>query len=67
MAKERSKLLGGRPPKGDKAQSTRLYVRAVDADKELLEEAAEAAGMSLSEWIRDRLLKTAKRELKQYQ
>ncbi len=56
----------GRPPKADVAQSTRLYVRAVDADKELLEAAANAAGMTLSEWIRDRLVRTAKRELNKY-
>ena len=54
----------GRPPKGAKPQSTRLYVRAIDTEKETLEAAAEAAGMKLSEWVRDRLLRAAKRELK---
>lgn len=56
----------GRPPVGDKTQNTRLYVRAIDDEKVLLEEAARLAGMSLSDWIRDRLVKAASRELKRY-
>jgi uncharacterized protein (DUF1778 family) len=56
----------GRPPSGEKPQNTRLYVRAIDAEKELLEEAARKAGMSLSDWIRDRLTKAAIKELKRY-
>ena len=56
----------GRPPIRDKAQNTRLYVRAIDAEKSLLEDAANRAGMSLSDWIRDRLVKAANRELKRY-
>lgn len=50
----------------EQPQNVRLYVRAIDAEKELLEEAAEAAGLSLSEWIRDRLIRAAKREMKRY-
>jgi len=56
----------GRPPVGEKAQNARLYVRAVDSEKELLEDAARQAGMTLSDWIRDRLTKAARRELKRY-
>lgn len=56
----------GRPPKGDEAQSARLYLRAVDDEKDLFESAAKAADLSLSEWIRDRLVKAAKRELNRY-
>lgn len=56
----------GRPPVGGKSQNVRLYVRTIDNEKELLEQAAQAAGVSLSEWIRDRLVKTAQRELKRY-
>jgi hypothetical protein len=62
MGKENKQL--GRPPIGDESQSARLYLRAVDTDKELFEDAAKAAGMRLSEWIRDRLVKAARRELK---
>jgi uncharacterized protein (DUF1778 family) len=54
----------GRPPKGDEPQAARLYLRAVDEEKNLFEAAAEAAGVSLSEWIRDRLVKAAKKETK---
>jgi uncharacterized protein (DUF1778 family) len=54
----------GRPPRGIKPQTERLYVRAVDDDKALIANAAEAAGMSLSEWIRSRLVLVAKQELK---
>jgi multisubunit Na+/H+ antiporter MnhE subunit len=62
----KEKRTPGRPPVRDKAQNTRLYVRAIDAEKDLLEEAARRAQMSLSDWIRDRLVKTATKELKRY-
>jgi uncharacterized protein (DUF1778 family) len=65
MGKEEPKL-PGRPPIGENTQTARVYVRAEDSDKVLFEDAAEAAGISLSEWIRDRLVKAAKRELKRY-
>lgn len=45
-------------------QTARLYLRSEDADKRLYEEAALAAGLTLSDWIRDRLTKAAKRELR---
>lgn len=54
----------GRPPIAGKAQNARLYVRAIDNEKELLERAAIQAGMTLSDWIRDRLIKIAIKELK---
>jgi hypothetical protein len=54
----------GRPPIGDEPQAARLYLRAEDADKALFSAAAEAADMKLSEWIRDRLVRAAKAELK---
>jgi uncharacterized protein (DUF1778 family) len=56
----------GRPPAGEKAQNARLYVRAIDTEKDLIEEAARQAGMTLSDWIRHRLVKSARRELKRY-
>lgn len=57
----------GRPPVREKSQNARLYVRTIEEEKELLESAAEAAGMTLSEWIRNRLVRTAKRELRRYE
>jgi len=54
----------GRPPLRGESQKARLYVRAIDSEKELMEDAAQRAGMTLSDWIRDRLVKTAQRELR---
>jgi hypothetical protein len=53
----------GRPrldPEGPPAKY--LTVRASDAEREAYKEAAERAGAPLSEWVRDRLNKAAKRE-----
>jgi uncharacterized protein (DUF1778 family) len=58
-----NKRAPGRPPVGESAKNTRLYVRVIDSEKELLEEAARIAGMSLSDWIRDRLVKSATKEI----
>lgn len=41
-----------------------LTVRASDAEREAYKEAAEHAAMPLSEWVRDRLNRAAKRESK---
>jgi uncharacterized protein (DUF1778 family) len=62
----KDKRTPGRPPVGEKPQNTRLYVRAIDSEKELIETAARQAGMTLSDWIRDRLVKAAEREAKRY-
>jgi Protein of unknown function (DUF1778) len=58
-----NKRTPGRPPVGEASKNTRLYVRTIDSEKDLLEEAARIAGMSLSDWIRDRLVKTATKEI----
>ena len=55
----------GRPrldPEGPTAKY--LTVRASDAEREAYKEAAEHAAMPLSEWVRDRLNRAAKRESK---
>jgi hypothetical protein len=55
----------GRPrldPTG--APSKFLPVRTTEAEQKVYKEAADEAGVSLSEWIRDRLGKAAKRESK---
>jgi hypothetical protein len=54
----------GRPPKGDKTQESRIYLRAIDAEKAMMESAAHRAGLTLSDWIRDRLAKAAHREMR---
>lgn len=43
--------------------STRLDMRVSPSDKDLFQRAAEQDGRSLSNWIRDRLLKAARAEL----
>jgi len=55
----------GRPAK-TKAESLSGLVQArfTADDKSELERAAEVAGLKFSEWIRDRLLSAARRELR---
>jgi predicted HicB family RNase H-like nuclease len=53
----------GRPPKGDERRSARIGLRAVPSDKERYERAASKAGITLSDWIKTRLDRAAKREL----
>ena len=54
----------GRPPMHGETQSARLYLRAMSEEKSAYEAAAEAAGISLSDWIRDRLNNAAQEELR---
>ncbi len=48
----------GRPATG---QTPKRNFRMDDADWALVEQAAQVAGLSVSEWIRERLLTAAKR------
>jgi hypothetical protein len=53
----------GRPPRDPKSGATKIVpIRLTDAEKALYQRAASKAGMTLSEWIRDRLDKAAKHE-----
>lgn len=52
----------GRPPKGQRTQSARIYLRADESEKAEFEQAAASAGLTLSDWIRDRLKAAAKKE-----
>jgi uncharacterized protein (DUF1778 family) len=45
-------------------KTSRVELRLTDEDKELFQRAAEQDGRPLSNWIRDRLLKAARLELK---
>lgn len=47
----------------DDTKSVRLDMRISPEDKELFQRAAEKDGRSMSNWIRDRLLKAAREEL----
>jgi predicted HicB family RNase H-like nuclease len=53
----------GRPPRDPKSGASKHFIiRLTDAERESYALAAEKAGVSLSEWTRDRLSKAAKRE-----
>ena len=54
----------GRPKKkNSEILSSRVDIRLLPEEKTVMEEAAKAAGLRLSAWIRDRLLKAAANEL----
>jgi predicted HicB family RNase H-like nuclease len=53
----------GRPPKGDERRTARIGIRTEPTDKGRYERAAEKAELSLSDWIKSRLDRAAKREL----
>lgn len=54
-----------RPPKDpEEKYDAAVRLRMREADLELLKEAASRAGLSLSGWTRDRLLKAARQELR---
>lgn len=54
----------GRPPKAPDAVKTGyIEVRCEEAEKETFRAAAEAAGLPLSGWIRERLRRIARKEL----
>ena len=55
----------GRPPRDPEGVAAKIFpVRLTDAEKDEYARAAKRAGMSLSEWLRDRLGKAARREFK---
>ncbi len=56
----------GRPTRDPGGKASKLFpVRLTEAERARYEEAAKRAGVSVSEWIRDRLARAAKREAKQ--
>lgn len=54
----------GRPPVAGVAQDARIQLRTLGDEKSQYERAASAAKLSLSDWMRDRLNRAAKRELR---
>jgi hypothetical protein len=61
MAKKR-----GRPPVAPgKAKAELLEVRLETAEKEAFKEAADLAGLALSAWVRERLRRSARKELQE--
>jgi predicted HicB family RNase H-like nuclease len=56
----------GRPPRDPKQGAAKIFpVLLTDAERADYARAAQRAGVSVSEWIRDRLSKAVKRESKQ--
>lgn len=53
----------GRPIKGDEQRSARIGIRAEPDDKNRYQRAAKLAEQTLSDWIKTRLDRAAKREL----
>ncbi|TXT21072.1 MAG: hypothetical protein FD138_4108 [Planctomycetota bacterium] len=53
----------GRPPKGGETRTARIGIRAEPSDKERYARAAEIAKLSLSDWMKARLDRAARREL----
>ena len=54
----------GRPPKQpDEMLTARIDFRMLPEEKELFEKAADHASVKVSAWMRDRLKKTAHKEL----
>jgi hypothetical protein len=65
-AKKTKKARRGRPPKGSGlAKSESVLVRMEPREKDGFAAAAEIAGAPLSVWIRERLRRAAKDELKE--
>jgi uncharacterized protein (DUF1778 family) len=54
----------GRPPKGDKPMGERLEIRLELGEKSAYDDAAKAAGMDRSDWIRSILNTAVKRTLR---
>lgn len=52
-------------PKADKTQDAALRLRLLSEHQELIRQAAELAGLSISAWMRERLIRAARREIAQ--
>jgi hypothetical protein len=55
----------GRPPKEDQLRNESLLVRVEPDEKEAFKNAADLSGISLSSWVRERLRRTAIKELQE--
>jgi uncharacterized protein (DUF1778 family) len=52
-------------PKAERTQTAALRIRLFPEQEELIRQAAELAGISISAWIRERLIRAARREIGQ--
>jgi uncharacterized protein (DUF1778 family) len=51
--------------KPKRRHSSALYIRVTPEHEELIRQAAELAGISISDWIRERLIRAARKEIGQ--
>jgi uncharacterized protein (DUF1778 family) len=51
--------------KPKRRHSAALHIRVMPEHEELIRQAAELAGVSISDWIRERLIRQARKELAQ--
>lgn len=58
------KSVMGRPPKRGETQDARIQLRLLQSEKEAWEMSANEAGMTLSDWMRDRLNRSAQASLR---
>jgi uncharacterized protein (DUF1778 family) len=58
-----AKKMGRPKKKPDQVKTDYIEVRCEDAEKQAFRAAAEAAGLPLSGWIRERLRRVARKEL----
>jgi uncharacterized protein (DUF1778 family) len=49
--------------KTKRKHSSALYIRVTPEHEDLIRQAAERAGVSISDWIRERLIRLARKEL----
>lgn len=54
---------GAMKEKTQRRHSSALHLRLMPEHEELIRRAAELAGVSLSDWIRERLIRAARKEL----
>lgn len=50
-------------PSPKRRHSSSLYIRVTPEHEELIRQAADLTGTSLSDWIRERLVRAARREI----
>ena len=56
----------GRPPLAEgEAKGKLVQARLSEADHDTVQQAADAAGVKVSQWVRERLVSTARKELRQ--
>ena len=56
-------LLSMSEPKAKRRHSSSLFIRVTPEHEELIRQAAELTGTSVSDWIRDKLVRAARKDI----